>query len=94
MGKLGQGTGTTERGHTPLVGDVCPRGAGALDLGSTGRGAAACPGSGDAARVACPWSCLNLCPFSLNPTWFVLCTHEQRGLTAVFVTLPVQYPRL
>lgn len=52
MGKLGQSTGTTGRGHTPLVGDVCPRGAGALDLGSTGRGAAACPGSGDAAYTS------------------------------------------
>lgn len=33
-------------------------------------------------------------PLALILQWFVLCTHEQRGLTAVFVTLPVQYPCL
>lgn len=64
MGKLGQGTGTTGRGHTPLVGDVCPRGAGALGLGSTGKAAPSkwlqlvlAPGILlTPARVACPWS--------------------------------------
>lgn len=85
MGKLGQGAGgTTGRGRTPPVGAVRPGGAAALGLGSPARAAR---GEGPQlvlasgmlltpAQIACPSSCLNLCPFSLNPA--MVCSLQRR----------------